>query len=171
MFGRGAYFAERCLKSDEYSGCGHGANSNECCNTERPILICRVLLGKFKYDDSPHPESTELEKCCMEGDYDSILADREAANIKRGRNPTYREFVVFDKYQVLPEYVVWYTRSYYERIPKIIHPALSRSPPSVPTIEDSPASASTAAPTTAPSDELPSDPDQVAEEEICTTMI
>jgi len=125
MFGRGAYFAERCLKSDEYAGCAHGGYGSRgaCCNTERPLLICRVILGKFKYNDEAWPSASMLEEACLSGDYDSILADREAANIKRGRPPTYREFIVFDKDQVYPEYVVWYTRSFREKPPEVLSPS------------------------------------------------
>jgi len=127
MFGRGAYFAERCIKSDEYASCYHGVRRGSCCNTERPILVCRVLLGKYRYTDETSPNRSGLESDCLEGDYDSVLADREAANLRRDRTPTYREFVVFDKDQVYPEYVVWYRRAYWEGIPKSIHPALEQS--------------------------------------------
>lgn len=127
-FGRGAYFAERCLKSDEYTGCVHDRRGTCFCNSERPLLICRVLLGKIKYNDDPLPDKVELERACLEGDYDSILADREAANIKRGRPPTYREFVVFDKDQVYPVYVVWYTRSFDKKPLQVVHPALLGRP-------------------------------------------
>jgi len=119
MFGRGLYFAESCIKSDEYADCQHnerGLCSSPGCTGERPLLICRVTLGKCKYTAEPRPNARELEAACGvhggHGDCHSVLADREEANRRRGLPPTFREFVVFDPDQVYAEYIVWYRREF-----------------------------------------------------------
>eukprot|EP00929_Paragymnodinium_shiwhaense_P097815 TRINITY_DN59411_c0_g1_i1.p1 TRINITY_DN59411_c0_g1~~TRINITY_DN59411_c0_g1_i1.p1 ORF type:complete len:498 (-),score=64.71 TRINITY_DN59411_c0_g1_i1:13-1506(-) len=97
MFGRGAYFAERSSKADEYattnSGIYHGIYA---------LLISRVCCGEmFRVTRSDIPA---IEQALKTGNYDSVLGDREA---KVG---TYREFVVFRQKQIYPEYVVLYKR-------------------------------------------------------------
>jgi len=101
LFGPGIYFAESCMKADEYTK-----------PDERgwfPLILCRVVLGHVNYCDVPEPKpiSRELEASCQVGaPFHSVLGDREKV---RG---TFREFIVFDNHQVYPEYIVWYTRKY-----------------------------------------------------------
>lgn len=100
LFGAGLYFAESCSKSDEYA---------QPDSLDRfPVIICRVALGRINYcpdkDPTTDPGRDKLEKSCVRGEYHSVLGDRVKA---RG---TFREFVVYDHYQVYPHYIVWYTR-------------------------------------------------------------
>eukprot|EP00747_Dinoflagellata_sp_TGD_P035433 gnl/TRDRNA2_/TRDRNA2_137866_c2_seq2.p2 gnl/TRDRNA2_/TRDRNA2_137866_c2~~gnl/TRDRNA2_/TRDRNA2_137866_c2_seq2.p2 ORF type:complete len:284 (+),score=33.99 gnl/TRDRNA2_/TRDRNA2_137866_c2_seq2:372-1223(+) len=113
-FGKGLYFACNCTKSDEYAKCEH--NDAGCsCGGVRPLLLCRVLLGRCHYVDcEPAPAPAELERACGVGRSsvpestrcDSVFADREKAV------GTFKEFVVFNTDQVYPEYVLWYTREF-----------------------------------------------------------
>lgn len=99
LYGRGLYFAESCLKADEYAVEDH----RKYC----PMLLCRVMLGRIFYCDEQYPDTNRLESSCTKsGGYHCVLGDREKA---RG---TFREFIVFDNYQVYPEYIVWYKRAY-----------------------------------------------------------
>eukprot|EP00928_Gymnodinium_smaydae_P037957 TRINITY_DN26287_c0_g1_i1.p1 TRINITY_DN26287_c0_g1~~TRINITY_DN26287_c0_g1_i1.p1 ORF type:complete len:1787 (+),score=425.39 TRINITY_DN26287_c0_g1_i1:139-5499(+) len=98
MFGRGLYFAESCMKSDEYTRPDdRGWN---------PLLLCRVVCGRMKYCDVRDPPRIrdELEAACMGGGYHCVLGDREKVR------KTFRELIVFDNDQVYPEYIVWYSR-------------------------------------------------------------
>ncbi|CAE7372799.1 unnamed protein product [Symbiodinium natans] len=98
MFGRGLYFAESCMKSDEYTKADDRSWS--------PLILCRVTCGRLFHCDwkRPSDHKEQLEEKCRSGDYHCVLGDREKV---RG---TYREFIVFDNDQVYPEYIVWYSR-------------------------------------------------------------
>eukprot|EP00746_Dinoflagellata_sp_MGD_P164298 gnl/MRDRNA2_/MRDRNA2_92853_c0_seq1.p1 gnl/MRDRNA2_/MRDRNA2_92853_c0~~gnl/MRDRNA2_/MRDRNA2_92853_c0_seq1.p1 ORF type:complete len:497 (-),score=68.63 gnl/MRDRNA2_/MRDRNA2_92853_c0_seq1:435-1925(-) len=100
MFGKGAYFAECCSKSDEYAkDDGTGIYKGIYA-----LLLCRVVCGElFRVEKSDIPA---IEDAMRSGDYDSVLGDREA---KVG---TYREFVVFRERQIYPEYLVLYRREF-----------------------------------------------------------
>eukprot|EP00747_Dinoflagellata_sp_TGD_P081573 gnl/TRDRNA2_/TRDRNA2_161361_c0_seq1.p1 gnl/TRDRNA2_/TRDRNA2_161361_c0~~gnl/TRDRNA2_/TRDRNA2_161361_c0_seq1.p1 ORF type:complete len:703 (-),score=128.72 gnl/TRDRNA2_/TRDRNA2_161361_c0_seq1:27-1970(-) len=97
-FGRGIYFAEDCLKSDEYTvEAGEGRFAGL-----RPILLCRVLLGRVTVSEDKDV-SWEIN-ALMQSRFDSLVADRQAAV------GTFREFIVFDENQAYAEYILWYRR-------------------------------------------------------------
>jgi len=99
MFGRGLYFAESCMKADEYTVSDSRGFS--------PMLLCRVVLGRINYCDSTNPYSIGhlLEASCARGGgYHAVLGDREKVS------KTFREFIIFDNCQVYPEFLVWYSR-------------------------------------------------------------
>mmetsp|Transcript_7267 Transcript_7267/g.20133 ORF Transcript_7267/g.20133 Transcript_7267/m.20133 type:complete len:844 (-) Transcript_7267:62-2593(-) len=100
LFGRGLYFAESCLKADEY------VRASE--NGWFPLILCRVTLGNVNYCDAEDPwelRDTFRASCrAGPGGHHSVLGDREKVR------QTFREFVVFDGHQAYPEYIVWYTR-------------------------------------------------------------
>lgn len=100
LFGAGLYFAESSSKSDEYVKSDHVGWF--------PVVMCRVTLGRVNYIASPDPTTDpgrdKMEGSCLRGDYHSVLGDRKKA---RG---TYREFIVYDHYQVYPHFIVWYSR-------------------------------------------------------------
>lgn len=98
LFGAGVYFAESCMKADEYTISDKRG--------WRPFILCRVVLGRIHYCDAydPTKSSKTLEQSCTVGGYDSVLGDREKVRM------TFREFVVFDGHQIYPEYIVWYQR-------------------------------------------------------------
>lgn len=97
MFGPGAYLAECCSKSDEYAHEGEGIYKDIY-----GLILCRAVCGEMYYTEQAGQFTSVIES----GQYDSVLGDREAA---RG---TYREFVLFDKDLIYPEFVVLYTRTY-----------------------------------------------------------
>lgn len=100
LFGAGLYFAEACSKSDEYVACNAAQHF--------PLIVARVILGRINYcadvDPVTDPGRTALESSCIGGSYHSVIGDRKKV---RG---TYREFIVYDHYQVYPHFIVWYTR-------------------------------------------------------------
>jgi len=100
LFGAGLYFAESSSKSDEYV--------KPDAEGRFPMIICRVTLGRINYcphkDPITDPGREKLESSCLSGDYHSVLGDR-----KKAKN-TYREFIVYDHYQVYPHFIVWYNR-------------------------------------------------------------
>mmetsp|Transcript_37054 Transcript_37054/g.104028 ORF Transcript_37054/g.104028 Transcript_37054/m.104028 type:complete len:547 (+) Transcript_37054:1-1641(+) len=103
MFGAGLYFGESSSKCDEY------AQPRE--DGVYAMILCRVILGRINYcaekDPTTNPGRKALEQSCTPaGGYHSVLGDRKKA---RG---TYREFIVYDHYQVYPLFIVWYKRSF-----------------------------------------------------------
>jgi len=101
LYGPGLYFAESSSKSDEYAdddkeGIFAGLYA---------MILCRVTCGNMHYTDEVRPNVQSLvDSCIRDKTHQSILGDREKC---RG---TYREFIVFDKDQAYPEYVIIYRR-------------------------------------------------------------
>jgi hypothetical protein len=103
LFGCGLYFAESCMKADEYV--------KPDARGWFPLILCRVVLGNINYCDIREPVkiAKKLEASCSKrsgGQFHSVLGDRE--KVRR----TFREFIVYDSHQVYPEYIVWYKRMY-----------------------------------------------------------
>jgi len=100
LFGRGLYFAESCLKADEYVRPDDKGRF--------PLILCRVTLGNINYCDAEDPwelrETLRVSCRAGVGGHHSVLGDREKVR------QTFREFVVFDGHQAYPEYIVWYSR-------------------------------------------------------------
>lgn len=100
LFGRGLYFAESCLKADEYV--------RKDASNQFPLVLCRVTLGSVNYCDAEDPSDIRemLQLSCRAGEmaHHSVLGDREKVR------QTFREFVIFDCHQAYPEYIVWYSR-------------------------------------------------------------
>jgi len=102
LYGNGVYFAERSSKGDEYAG----DDEEGVYQGLYAMLLCRVTCGNMLHCDDVRPNATYLtQQCTSDGAYyHSVLGDREKA---RG---TYREFIIYDKDQAYPEYVIIYRR-------------------------------------------------------------
>lgn len=102
-FGKGAYLAEASTKSDEYAKHGDGLFKQMYA-----MLLCRTTLGrvarveKFYYDG--HETKDLVDKIISDKTHDSLLGDREAAV------GTYREFIIFNRAQIYPEFALLYSR-------------------------------------------------------------
>jgi len=126
MFGAGIYFAENASKSNQYipcPTCNQGAITTEGqCSCSEPgvfgMLLCRVILGDthicLKYDENKYKgdprNPVRRPPAKTEGGldlYDSILGEskKNGADLLK-----YREFIVYDRRQVYPEYIVYYKR-------------------------------------------------------------
>jgi len=105
-FGKGAYFAERSTKSDEYAKVAtEGLLGRQLLGgTHYAMLLCRVCLGNI-YRIVDFDTSAERHVLGSGGRYHSLLGDREASS-----SHTYREFIVYDAEQVYPEYAIFYKR-------------------------------------------------------------
>merc|ERR1712232_1443246 len=100
-FGKGLYFADNCMKCDEYTSAAPRGHEFDGL---RPLILCRVLLGRLAVSVDKDV-SYELEKVTS-GSCDSLLADRSKAS------KTFREFIVFDEDKVCAEYILWYRQSH-----------------------------------------------------------
>jgi len=119
-FGGGAYFAENSSKSDQYVPPGD----------EQYMLLCRVVLGRPFVTPKLHRQLRRTpcvqghfdgdgSKPCTHARYDSLLATTKKTD-KSALLERFREFVVYERGQSYPEYLIQYTR---ERSPKPKKPA------------------------------------------------
>ena len=106
MFGAGMYFAERCSKADAYAGPGARGERAK-------LIVARVVLG------TPHVTKVPLNGVrrppTLSGAFDGgtrpPTAERRCDSVVfDGTGKNYREFVVFDRNQCYPEFVVEYER-------------------------------------------------------------
>lgn len=100
LYGRGCYFSEWSSKIDQLFT-PDGAEGLRC------MLLCRVTLGHVLTDSAVLPEYVHLVDQCTSGSYHSVLGDRR--ELCPGST---RDFVVYDKDQVYPEFLLWYRRVY-----------------------------------------------------------
>jgi len=99
LYGRGAYLAEYCSHVDR--------SVPEDDQGLRCLLVCRTMLGNLLRDDAVLPDKVHLIDLCTGGEYHGLLGDRSE------RCPgSLRDFVVYDKDQVYPEFLLWYRRAY-----------------------------------------------------------
>merc|ERR1712070_287587 len=90
LYGAGCYFAEDSSKSDQYA---------QASETVFPMFVARVTLGQY-------PMVTQI------GFDDRILPEIKAGSGIRytsliGESGVHREFVVYEKAQAFPEYLLW----------------------------------------------------------------
>jgi hypothetical protein len=101
LYGAGTYFAVNSCKSHQYS-------QKQRDSSNFVVLVCRVVMG------SPYCTSTQHNQQRRPPDnpatpgrpFDSIFAQHGKAN---GGQQRHNEYVVFDRQQVYPEYIVQYT--------------------------------------------------------------
>mmetsp|Transcript_5374 Transcript_5374/g.16609 ORF Transcript_5374/g.16609 Transcript_5374/m.16609 type:complete len:945 (+) Transcript_5374:136-2970(+) len=101
LYGRGVYLSEWCSQVDKLLR--PDGNSGLRC-----MLLCRVALGNVLLDTAILPDVVHLVSQCTSGQYHCVLGDRE----ERCPGST-RDFVVYDKDQVYPEFLLWYRRVYH----------------------------------------------------------
>jgi len=99
LYGAGAYFAESVTKGDQYVAADVDGLF--------PMVINRVVLGHVKTVAEAVPKVEKLTDSWSVGEFDSICGDRTDIE---GRWAGYREFVIYDASQSMPEYLVWYRR-------------------------------------------------------------
>ena len=99
LYGGGCYFAENAAKSHHYNGSLTGRG-------ERVVLYCRVLLGDAFHTAQRLGGQKQMRRAPDKpgsggAAHDSVIAARGATN--------HREFIVYDRTQVYPEFMVFYT--------------------------------------------------------------
>jgi len=100
LYGRGIYLSE-------WSSCVDRLFVADSISGMRCMLLCRVTLGHALREDALLPDVMHVVYQCTSGPHHSVLGDRKE------RCPgSAREFVVYDKDQVYPEFLLWYKRSY-----------------------------------------------------------
>jgi len=101
LYGNGIYLAERITKADEYAK-PEGPNRDHFC-----ALVCRVVGGRSRIvtkNVSPG-EVASLQEEVARGVCHSVVADRVTV-----LNKPFKEVVLYNTEQVLPEFVITYRR-------------------------------------------------------------
>ncbi len=100
LYGAGSYFAINSCKSHQYSSRGNSSNL--------VMLVCRVAMGSPYCTAKSHTNERRPPENPATHDrpFDSIFARSGIAN---GGQQHHNEYVVFDRHQVYPEYIVRYT--------------------------------------------------------------
>eukprot|EP01087_Luapelamoeba_hula_P022867 TRINITY_DN8303_c2_g1_i1.p1 TRINITY_DN8303_c2_g1~~TRINITY_DN8303_c2_g1_i1.p1 ORF type:complete len:423 (+),score=50.16 TRINITY_DN8303_c2_g1_i1:194-1462(+) len=125
MFGCGIYFAEDSSKSSQYShstqcqqvGAIYSGQASVCtcartCDDDRCMLICRVTLGEPWMRLEPTDKQKPLRRPPERDNgylFDSVIGESRAHNSDACLD--FREFIVYDRRQAYPEYIVHYSRS------------------------------------------------------------
>ena len=105
LYGAGSYFAINSCKSHQYSSAKVSQKGNP---PNLVMLVCRVVMGSPYCTAKSHKnERRPPENPATHGrPFDSIFARHGIAN---GGRQHHNEYVVFDRHQVYPEYIVRYT--------------------------------------------------------------
>lgn len=108
MFGRGVYCCESSTKADQY------ADDSDKRRTRGKMFLMRMLLGRMYLTE--RPKKYKLPPCydCMRvgctnqshQGFDSVVG------VKQQTGGLFREFVVYEKEQCYPEYLITYTREH-----------------------------------------------------------
>lgn len=95
LYGGGCYFAENSCKSNQYARVTTPAG-------ERTMLYCRVLMGDAYRTSANLREARRAPDKPGSGGaaFDSVLAS--------GGAQVHREFIVYDRNQVYPEFIIYY---------------------------------------------------------------
>ena len=102
LYGAGSYFADASCKSNQY------ASRSSTPQGEHVLLLCRVLMGWAFPTTSQHKQERRPPANPAVGPnrpYDSIFAE---SGVGRGGQQEHNEYVVFDRSQVYPEYILHY---------------------------------------------------------------
>lgn len=113
FYGAGVYFACAACKSHQYT-CEHfnrfmwlwGSN----CNCERTLIISRVALGdSYVATETRKNDRRPPIRSGSSGTYDSIVVKPGPINGHHRQQQLHQEYVIFDRDQAYPCYVVQYT--------------------------------------------------------------
>eukprot|EP00438_Fugacium_kawagutii_P003641 Skav224211 [mRNA] locus=scaffold939:970380:972047:- [translate_table: standard] len=112
MYGAGVYFACAACKSHQYTCDQHKRSCR--CKHERTLIIARVALGdayvaaETRTLDRRPPVRSDASGSAA-GTYDSIVVKPGVIQGHHNPNQVHQEFVIFDREQAYPCYVVQYT--------------------------------------------------------------
>ncbi|HIB77147.1 MAG TPA: hypothetical protein EYO58_05915, partial [Flavobacteriales bacterium] len=105
MFGSGIYFASKSSKADCYSGRYQDSSIGE----RGKMMLSRVVMGNFHTTST---SCTDLRRPpCVKGHPKPCHHERCHSVYFDGTRKNYEEFIVYDRNQCYPEYVIEYERT------------------------------------------------------------
>jgi hypothetical protein len=109
MYGAGTYFTSQSCKAHQYT-CDKHPNSSCSCPVERTMIVARVALGDVHYTKRTLGENQRKPPTRPGGShFDSVIANPGQMQGHRRNLQDHQEFVIFDKGQAYPAYVIQYT--------------------------------------------------------------
>ena len=108
FYGAGVYFAGAACKSHQYTCENHRPSCCDC-SSERTLIISRVALGdSYLATETRKKETRPPLRKESSGTYDSIMVSPGAIQGHPKTKQIHQEFVIFDREQAYPCYVVQY---------------------------------------------------------------
>ena len=108
MYGAGVYFASAGCKSHQYT-CAEHFHSCCGCDRERTLIIARVALGDAALaTETRYHERRPPVRSNSSGTHDSIVVHPGLITGHHSQNQVHQEYVIFDREQAYPSYVVQY---------------------------------------------------------------
>ena len=108
FYGAGVYFACAASKSHQYTCNQH----KKCCSCkcQRTVIIARVALGdSYVATETRKKERRPPVRSGSSGTYDSIVVKPGLIKGHHKPNQVHQEYVIFDREQAYPAFVVEYT--------------------------------------------------------------
>ena len=108
MYGDGVYFASAACKCHQYTCEDH--NSCCSCSHQRTLIIARVVLGDaYRAKETRfHERRPPVKHSILGATYDSIVVNPGLVKGHHQLKQIHQEFVIFDREQAYPCYVVQY---------------------------------------------------------------
>ena len=108
MYSDGVYFAGAACKSHQYS-CGAHSGKAFTCKCERTLIIARVALGDAYYASETRQGSRRPpNRSGATGTHESVVVNPGPISWHHGQKQVHQEFVIFDREQAYPSFVVQY---------------------------------------------------------------
>lgn len=108
FYGAGVYFACAACKSHQYTCDHHKWNCR--CSCERTVIIARVALGdSYIATETRKNDRRPPVRDGSSGTYDSIVVEPGLINGHHNQQQVHQEYVIFDREQAYPCFVVQYT--------------------------------------------------------------
>ena len=108
MYGDGVYFAGAACKSHQYS-CGTHSGKASLCKCERTLIIARVALGDaYHASGTLYGERRPPNRTGAAGTHGSVAVNPGAVTGHHMPAQVHQEFVIFDREQAYPAFVVQY---------------------------------------------------------------
>eukprot|EP00438_Fugacium_kawagutii_P003670 Skav224240 [mRNA] locus=scaffold939:1351977:1353707:- [translate_table: standard] len=109
FYGDGVYFACAACKSHQYT-CEENCKWCCTCKCERTLILARVALGdSYAASETRKGKRRAPQKSSSVGTYDSIVVKPGPVKGHHNPNQVHQEYVIFDREQAYPSYVVQYT--------------------------------------------------------------
>jgi len=110
LFGNGIYFSSKSSKADCYGGRPNGRDESSVGETVK-MIISRVCMGNFH--TTSHGSGDLKRPPCIQGCQPTISCDHKRYDsvFYDGTGRNYEEFIIYDRDQVYPEYVIEYERT------------------------------------------------------------
>ena len=109
MYGDGVYFAGAACTSHQYSCGTHTGKASSTCKCERTLIIARVALGDAYYASTTQKGARRPpNRPGATGTHSSVVVNPGPIGGHHAQTQVHQEFVIFERDQAYPSFVVQY---------------------------------------------------------------